>query len=188
MPSINVPDALKNLPAWLIWRFEENGTSKPRKVPYYANNTRRHGVQGRPEDRAQLVTFAEATRAAAKRNASGVGFAPHADFNVVALDFDNCIDSQGAIHSDIQSVLGASYAERSPSGKGIRALFLGQLGDLKAHGEPFGFETFSTKGFVTITGDVLPECELLGNENTIAPITPEVTALCQSRFLSLIHI
>jgi RecA/RadA recombinase len=179
---MHVPDALKDLPAWLIWRLEENGSSRPRKVPYYANGTRRHGVQGRPEDRAQLVTFAEATRAAAKRNASGVGFAPHADFNIVALDFDNCITADGAIHPDVSEVLGSSYAERSPSGKGIRAIFAGQLGDLKAHGEPFGFETFSTKGFVTITGDTLPECELLGNENTIAPITPEVTALCQSRF------
>jgi RecA/RadA recombinase len=177
-----VPDALKDLPAWLIWKFEENGSSKPRKVPFYANGTRRHGVQGRPEDRAQLVTFAEATRAAAKRNASGVGFAPHADFNIVALDFDNCITADGTIHPGVSEVLGASYAELSPSGKGIRALFAGQLGDLKAHGEPFGFETFSTKGFVTITGNVLPECALLGNENTIAPITPEVTALCQFRF------
>jgi hypothetical protein len=179
---MHVPDAIKTLPAWLIWKLEPNGTSKPRKVPYYANGTRRHGVQGRPEDRAQLVTFAEATKAAATRNATGVGFAPHADFNIVALDFDNCITEDGSIHPDVQSVLGASYAERSPSGKGIRALFAGQLGDLKAHGEPYGFETFSSKGFVTITGDVLPECELLGNENTIADVTPEVTALCQSRF------
>ena len=105
-----------------------------------------------------------------------------AEFNVVALDFDNCVDGDGQIHADVGAVLGSSYAELSPSGKGIRALFKGQLGDLKAHGEPFGFETFSTKGFVTITGNVLPACDLLGNSDTVADITPEVRELCAKRF------
>lgn len=182
MQHNNVPEALKALPAWLIWRLEENGSSKPRKVPYYANGSRRHGVQGRPEDRAQLVTYTEAAKAAKQRNATGVGFAPHQDFNIVALDFDNCVTEAGAIHPDVANVLSSSYAEFSPSNKGIRAFFKGQLGDLKAHGEPFGFETFSTKGFVTVTGNVLPACEILGNTDVIAPVTPEVTALCQSRF------
>jgi len=180
--TLNAPTALKDLPAWLVWRFEENGTSKPRKVPYYARGGRRHGVQGRPEDRAQLVTFAEAAQACERRGYSGVGFAPLAGLNVVALDFDNCIASDGQIHADVSAVLGDSYAELSPSGKGIRAIFKGQLGDLKAHGEPFGFETFSTKGFVTITGNVLPACDMLGNADTVADVTPAVMALCQSRF------
>lgn len=180
--NINAPTALKELPAWLVWKFEPNGEKKPRKVPYYARGGRRHGVQGRPEDRAQLVTFDEALAQAQARGYSGVGFAPLAEFNVVALDFDNCVDAGGQLHADVGSVLGDSYAELSPSGKGVRALFQGQLGDLKAHGEPFGFEVFSTKGFVTITGDVLPVCSLLGNEDTVAPVTPAVTALCQSRF------
>lgn len=178
----NIPKALKDLPGWLLWKFEENGSSKPRKVPYYANGGRRHGVQGRPEDRAQLVPFDVALAAQQKRGYSGVGFAPMPEFNVVALDFDNCIDPSGSIHADVSAVLGDSYAEFSPSGKGIRAIFKGQLGDLKAHGEPFGFETFSTKGFVTITGDVLPVCELLGNTDTVADVTPAVQELCQRRF------
>lgn len=175
-------DEIKQLPGWLIWRKEPNGNKKPRKVPYYATGGRRHGVQGRPEDRNQLVDFDTAVASAKGRGFDGVGFAPLADFNVVALDFDNCVNDQGQIHPDVQAVLGSSYAELSPSGKGIRAIFRGQLGDLKAHGEPFGFELFSTKGFVTITGDVLPGCELMGNENTVADVTPEVQALCQSRF------
>jgi len=182
MPNITVPQPLRDLPGWLIWKFEENGTKKPRKVPYYARGGRRHGVQGRPEDRAQLVSFQDALTQANARGFDGVGFAPLQDFDVVALDFDGCIDSAGAIHPDVSAVISDSYAEYSPSGKGIRALFKGQLGDLKAHGEPFGFETFSTKGFVTITGNALPAVELLGTQDTVAPITPAVMALCQARF------
>lgn len=180
--NINAPQVLKDLPGWLIWKFEPNGNKKPRKVPYYALGGRRHGVQGRPEDRHQMVDFDAALQAAQKRGFDGVGFAPLADFNVTCLDFDNCVTETGEVHGEVQSLLGTSYAEYSPSGKGVRAIFMGQLGDLKDHGEPFGFEVFSTKGFVTVTGDVLPGCEAMGNADTVAPVTPEVQAMCQARF------
>lgn len=180
--NINAPEALKDLPGWLIWKFEPNGNKKPRKVPYYATGGRRHGIQGRPEDRNQLVDYGTALASANGRGFDGIGFAPLAEFGITCLDFDNCITDAGEIHPDVSAVLGTSYAERSPSGKGIRAIFQGQLGDLKAHGAPFGFEVFSTKGFVTITGDVLPGCELMGNENTVAPVPQEVRELCQVRF------
>jgi AAA domain/Primase C terminal 2 (PriCT-2) len=180
---IRCPDALRDLPGWLIWRFEPNDNpgGKPRKVPYYANGGRRAGVQGRPEDREALTSFDAARAAAARRGFDGVGLAPLADFGVVALDFDNCVNA-GVIHPEVLDLLSTSYAEYSPSGNGIRAFFRGQLGNLKAHGEPFGFETFSSKGFVTFTGNVLPSTEILGNENEIAPVDQPVLALVARRF------
>ena len=182
--AIDAPEALRNLEAWLIWRFEaqEDPTAKPRKVPYYADGARRYGAQGTREDIARLVTFEAAKRAAARRGFDGVGFAPRAELDVCALDFDNCILPNGRVMPEVLNVLDSSYAELSPSGKGIRAFFKGQLGNLKAHGEPFGMELFSTKGYVTFTGNVLEECELVGNENTVAPIPQTVRALVQQRF------
>lgn len=182
--AIDAPEALRNLEAWLIWRFEaqEDPTAKPRKVPYYADGARRYGAQGTREDVARLVTFEAAKRAAARRGFDGVGFAPRAELDVCALDFDNCILPNGRVMPEVLNVLDSSYAELSPSGKGIRAFFKGQLGNLKAHGEPFGMELFSTKGYVTFTGNVLEECELVGNENTVAPIPQTVRALVQQRF------
>lgn len=180
---ITCPDALRDLPGWLIWRFEPNDNpgGKPRKVPYYANGGRRAGVQGRPEDREALTSFDAARAAAARRGFDGVGLAPLPDFGVVALDFDNCV-AGGEIRPEVLDLLSTSYAEFSPSGNGIRAFFRGQLGNLKAHGEPFGFETFSSKGFVTFTGNVLPSVEILGNENEIAPVDQPVLALVAKRF------
>jgi energy-coupling factor transporter ATP-binding protein EcfA2 len=180
---ITCPDALRDLPGWLIWRYEPNDNpgGKPRKVPYYANGGRRVGVQGRPEDREALTSFDAARAAAARRGFDGVGLAPLSDFGVVALDFDNCV-SAGTIHPEVLDLLSTSYAEYSPSGNGIRAFFRGQLGNLKAHGEPFGFETFSSKGFVTFTGNVLPSTEILGNANEIAPVDQPVLALVAKRF------
>jgi len=42
-----VPEELKSRTQWLVWRYESHpGDKKPRKVPYYANGSRRSGKQG----------------------------------------------------------------------------------------------------------------------------------------------
>lgn len=184
LAPINCPPALRDLPAWVIWRFEDNlGGGKPRKVPWYAAGGRRYGEHGTPEDRRQLVTFDQARTAAAKRGFDGVGFATLADFGVCALDFDNCVDDAGTIQPEVQEVLGTTYAELSPSGHGVRAFFRGQLGNRKSNkGHAFGMETFSTRGFVTFTGNTLDICQILGNEDQVAPVDEPVLALYGRRF------
>lgn len=185
LTSLKAPDAIASLPGWLIWRFEPNDNpgGKPRKVPYYANGRKRAGQQGRPEDREQLVTFEAARNAAARRGFDGVGFAPMADFGVVALDFDDCV-AGGKVHPEVAELLAGTYAEFSPSGQGIRAFFRGQLGNMKAHARAgqYGLELFSSKGFVTYTGNMLPGVELMGNENTIAAVDEPVLRLVQRTF------
>lgn len=64
----------------------------------------------------------------------------------------------------------------------MRAFFKGKIGNNKAHGDPFGFETFSSKGFITFTGQRLDTTELLGTENVVADLTDDVRALCSMRF------
>lgn len=180
--SIQAPDALRDLPGWLMWRYEHHdGDPKPKKVPYYTNGRKRHGVQGRAEDRQALTSFDAARTAAARRGFDGVGFAPMPEWGIVALDFDNCI-AAGAIHPDVEAVVASTYAEYSPSGNGIRAFMRGHLGNLKAHGEPYGFETFSSKGFVTFTGNRLDICDVLGTGNTVAPVNDEVLTAIRKRF------
>lgn len=179
---ITCPDELRSIPGWVCWKFEPNeGGGKPRKVPYYVTGGRRAGQQGSPEDRAQLATFEAARSAAARRNMDGVGLALLPEWGLVALDFDNCM-SDGHVHPDIAPLLATTYAELSPSGQGVRAFFKGQLGNLKDHGKPFGFEVFSSKGFVTLTGHTLDIVELMGNDNTIAPLDDVVTTFVRNRF------
>jgi hypothetical protein len=103
------------------------------------------------------------------------------EFGITALDFDRCI-SAGEIHPEVLEVIASSYAEYSPSGLGIRAFFRGNLGNLKSHGEPFGFETFSSKGYVTFTGNRLDITEVLGNDNTVAELDDRVLELVRRRF------
>ena len=186
--SLEVPEELRSVPAWLIWRFEKyNSEPKPRKVPYWTDGTIRHGQQGSPTDRTRLTTFAAARDAAARMGYDGVGFAPLPDFGYTFLDFDYCVGPNGEIPNDIERIIVRTYAEYSPSGKGIRAALKGNLGNHKSHATPdrFGFETFSSSGFVTFTGNILPACEMIGLQNTVADVDPYTIDMCEARFGSV---
>ena len=182
LSSITCPTEIQGLQAWLMWRLEyHEGEDKPRKVPYYVNGQRRSGVQGSAQDRQALATFTAARSAAARRGFDGVGLALMPDWGLVALDFDNCI-AGGRLHPEVEAIASSSYAEYSPSGNGVRVLMKGALPNRKSFDGPFGFETFSSKGFVTITGNRLETTDLFGNEDTLAPLPPEVHTLVEQRF------
>lgn len=183
--NIKAPAALADRPIWLIWRLESkpDNPDKLLKVPYYAKGGKRVGVQGRPEDRAQLVDFKTAIAAAEKRKFSGVGLAP-LDGEFTVFDFDNCV-IDGKLLPEVEAMVAGTYAEYSPSGSGVHAIVLDNLtGNNKslATREQFGLEAFSTKGFVTFTGNVLEITELTGSENVIAEAGKELTDLVRLRF------
>lgn len=185
LSNIKAPAALADRPIWLIWRLESkpDNPDKLLKVPYYAKGGKRVGVQGRPEDRAQLVDFKTAIAAAEKRKFSGVGLAP-LDGEFTVFDFDNCV-IDGKLLPEVEAMVAGTYAEYSPSGNGVHAIVLDNLtGNNKslATREQFGLEAFSTKGFVTFTGNVLEITELTGSENVIAQAGKELTDLVRLRF------
>lgn len=178
----SLPDELKKLPGWLVWRYEQvAGEKKPRKVPYYVAGGRRKGKQGSAADREKLAVFDAALRAFVNRNFDGVGLAMFADFGMVALDFDNCVDG-GAVNPQVMDLVSGTYAEYSPSGNGVRAFMVGDLGNHKSNEAPFGFETFSSSGFVTVTGKSLGMNDLTGEPEAVATVSDTVRQYAQSRF------
>lgn len=183
--NLQVPAPLRDLPLFLVWRYEPryDGDPKPLKVPYYALGNKRVGRQGSSEDRAKLVTFHVARDQAAKRSMSGVGLALLEGHDIVALDFDNCV-RDGEVDPEVVGLVRGTYAEYSPSGNGVRALLRGNLGNRKSatSGDRYGMETFSSSGFVTLTGNMLPFVELLGHEDTLVRVSPELEAFCTNRF------
>ena len=186
--SLAAPTVLRELQGWLLWRYEQHeGEPKPRKVPYYADGGKRYGANGSPQDRAKMVRFAAARDAAAKRGMSGVGLALMPEFGITATDFDNCVDADGNVPDEIGQIATRTYTEYSPSGAGVRAFSVGNFGNNKASTTPetYGFETFSDSGFVTFTGNVLPVCEMLGEEDTVADdpiVNAIIQRLCDTRF------
>ena len=185
--EIKAPAPLRDLPYWLCWRLEPfPGEAKARKVPYYPTGERRHGTQGAPQDMAKLTTFAAARDAAIKGGFDGVGFAHTLAGGVVTLDFDACV-TDGVVRPDILSLVESTYAEFSPSGQGIHAIFFGPpnlLENRKARNEgpEFAVEAFSSAGFTTFTGWLLDHVDILGYEDRIAPLPQAVVDACQRRF------
>lgn len=186
--GLQAPDALRELKGWLVWRWVRRpGRPKALKMPYYVSGPVRKHTHGSAEDRALLVTFEEAKRAADQHDFAGVGLALMPEFGVTALDFDNCV-KDGVIDPRVERLTVGTYAELSPSGTGVRAFMLGESPDSKDSSpadNSFGFETFYGKGFVTFTGNVTETTQLTGDENTVAPLTAEVKAFCNTRFSRL---
>lgn len=184
--NIKAPAFLADLPIWLMWKLEPGHTEadKPRKVPFYANGARRSGIQGRAEDRAQLVTLEVARAAAAKRGMSGIGHAcMDSDFTVI--DFDRCV-TDGQLNPVVEALTMGTYAEYSPSGTGIHLYVKGDLRGTneKSHAtaDQFGIELFSTKGYVTYTGNATELTDMLGNTDTIGDASTELQQLITKRF------
>ena len=137
--AVTIPAPLRDLPIFLCWRYEPRfeGDPKPLKTPYYPRGNKRYGAQGTGEDRAKLTTFAVAQDQAAKRGMTGVGMALLDGYDLVALDVDNCV-SNGTIPDEVLQAVRSTYAELSPSGNGIRAIFRGDLGNRKARSTETG--------------------------------------------------
>jgi hypothetical protein len=183
--DIHVPAPLRDLPIFLCWRLEPRyeGDPKPLKVPYYPLGNKRVGRQGAPEDRSQLTTFAVARDQAARRGMTGIGLALLEGYDIVAIDVDNCV-TDGKLPSEILHAVGSTYAEYSPSGRGIRAIMRGNIGNHKAPttDTDYGFEVFSTTGFCTLTGNALDHIDILGLEDTVGKVSPAITEICERRF------
>lgn len=171
-----VPAELLRHRAWLIWRYEPGKAgAKPLKVPYYASGKgqRRQGRQGSQIDRDQLMPYDIAVAACKRRKFAGVGFALLPEFNICAYDCDSAIDADGDIDIGLLEVCASTYTEVSPSGRGLRLFFLGQLDNSKSK----NLEVFSSKGFVTVTGE-----HLAGSPSEVRPITPAAYALHAETF------
>jgi putative DNA primase/helicase len=156
--NFSVPEELRQLKAWLLWeKVQRAGKTKFDKVPYYVSGMKRFGKQGSPEDRVKLVTFNEAVAVLQRSEFDGIGLAMLGE-GFVGLDFDGCVDDSGNIKPQVLALVEGTYAEKSPSGHGLRAFFAGELPDRKNLAA--GIETFCRQGFLTITGARINGCEI----------------------------
>lgn len=187
LEDLQAPSALRDLKGWLVWKLvSKQGRAKPSKMPYYVGGVVRNGEMGSADDRARLKTFDEAKAFALGHGYQGVGFAFMPDFGVTGLDFDDCV-VDGKIDPDVEKLIHGTYAEFSPSGNGIHAFLAGNIPDNKDSppkdpADRFGYEVFSTKGFLTFTGDITEYTDLTNCENTLAPFSDLHTEFGLKRF------
>lgn len=161
----NIPQELKDCPNWVNWRLvPREDRAKPTKPPNQPD-----GRLAKIDDSSTWNTFSEVAEAAPRFD--GMGFVLTKDDPYVGLDFDNCrcpafdgLDDEfkKEIASGLNMVLPEiaehirrinSYAEVSPSGKGIRVFLKGTLPvDGKRKGP---IEAYQSGRYVTVTGHAL---------------------------------
>jgi len=113
---------------------------------------------------------------------AGVGFVFQRAQGVVFIDFDHCLDEEGAPYLWAATLLapffGRTFIECSLSGRGLHVMVLGSLERAHSNLVPPGAENgahvelYNDLRFVAVTGNVLE-----GNPITLAPMQGEIDAL-----------
>lgn len=152
----SIPQVLKDQPRWAPWVavFNEK-RGKFDKIPRRADQPE-YGLS--TADPARWFTYAAAVTAFEREKPSlaGVGYVMTKAHGVVGTDLDDCI-ADGVVAPwalEVVNLLG-SYAEVSPSGKGLRIFSLGAVDDWTNH--TVGIEVYggSAPRFLTLTGEHL---------------------------------
>lgn len=163
----SVPQAMRALPQWLLWRFESYaGDKKPRKVPYWVSGRKRRGEQGGADDRGELCGFEVALTHLAQGRYDGLGFAFLPGDGLIGIDIDGAIDADtGEVSDRCQKIIDAcaSYTEYSPSGRGVHIIVEGKTETFKDNS--IGLEVFCGSQFFTVTARRWP-----GTPEQVAPV------------------
>jgi len=153
----NVPELLKSLPQWVLWKYQHiPGKDKPKKPPFQIN-----GRAAAVDDPDTWSSYSEAkTALAANSGFQGVGFMLKR--GMVVIDLDNCLTREEdgiRITRTARRVyeLAHSYTEISPSGKGLHIFMRGNLPEVDGQKQD-GMksaqgEMYESKRYITITGE-----------------------------------
>lgn len=157
LPAIraNFPPELLARPQWVAWQYD--GTRKIPKNP-------RTGGNAMANTPSTWSTFEEACSAALAKGLDGVGFMFHGDF--FGIDLDDCRDAEtGAVDDHAQAICKQfpSYAEITPSGRGLHILCKGTLPDGLSGKRKNKTEIYARGRFFTVTGDVFQHPQTLAD-------------------------
>ncbi len=174
-----VPAMLKKAARWAPWRAKWNAKrGKWDKIPCYPTAPY-YGISTAKPDRWVSFDAALAGLAAQPDRFAGLGYCMTGAHGVVGIDLDRCVDA-GVVAPWAREIVDAlgTYAERSPSGLGLRMFVRGEiLSDWTNH--DIGIEVYAghEPRFLTVTGD-----HLAGTPVQIAQEQPGVLAQLAQRY------
>jgi hypothetical protein len=146
-PYLNVPQELKDLDHWVVWRYETRG-GKPTKMPYTPNT-------GWKADTSDPKTWGQYTPALEARvKFSGVGCVIAVPY--VGIDLDKCRNpTTGEIEDWAMEIVREvnSYTELSPTGTGLHIWVRGILPSGKRRAGRV--EMYDESRYFTVTGEHL---------------------------------
>lgn len=138
----NVPDELTRVRRWVTWRYHVRDGKRTKRPDQRTNDAR------------EWLPFEAAIVDANQSCADGIGFVLGAGF--VGVDIDSCITDDGELTNLARDALESlnTYAERSPSGRGIHLILRATFPEHSRNDRKRGLEIYdgTNARFFTITG------------------------------------
>ena len=161
----NIPDELKVLPQWVVWRFEPRKTGKKPAKPPYSPTTLLQASHSNPDDWATFEAALDAFANDLLQDSVGVGFVFSKDDPYAGVDLDHCRDPEtGDLEPWAEAVVAFlnSYTEVSPSATGVKVFLKGRLpadrhkkGVKESRTNEKAIEMYDWKRYFTVTGQHL---------------------------------
>lgn len=156
-PYAAVPQQLKDLPNWVIWKLERRD-GKHTKIPYDPKT----GRNAAADDPSTWGTFKQAVEAVARngKKYQGIGF-EFGETPYEGIDFDGLLTADRTADPYALAILAAAgnpYCEVSPSKTGFHGIVEGRLPAGATHkfmtkGDHHGLEIYDTTRYFTVTGE-----------------------------------
>lgn len=148
-----IPQELKDLDQWIVWRSEGNGAKKT-KVPYIAalkNDELTYRASSR--NPKHWNSFDKALKVYKTTDATGIGFVFSENDPYAVADFDDALEADGAVDPRVEEWLTGldTYTEVSVSGKGFHVVCEADVG---AGASVAGYEVYDRSRYIAMTGNV----------------------------------
>ncbi|WP_085055670.1 phage/plasmid primase, P4 family [Staphylococcus haemolyticus] len=157
--ALEIPEELKELPQWVLWRAEWNDKRQQyEKVPYSFG-----GYHASSTNKDTWTIFDAIHNLYEENNRyDGIGFMLSDNDKYIVLDIDNAIDENGQINSDLAlEMTELTYCETSPSGTGLHCFFKGELPEQrKKKRSDLDIELYDNARFMTVTGEPVGQSEI----------------------------
>lgn len=151
-----IPFELRQYPQWIVWRYEDVNNKKT-KVPYSIK-----GFKASVTNPQTWHTFEDVANATGY---DGIGFVLTENDPFAFIDLDHTSNQEEfAKQQTIYSNFIDTYAELSPSGKGLHILLKGRLPQGRRRGS---VEIYSSQRFMTVTGNVYNNKEINNCQNRL---------------------
>jgi putative DNA primase/helicase len=148
-------DLLRRQRKWVVWDYIWKPKAGKWTKPPLSYRTGYQAAHTNPRNR---TSYDEAVEAAQRLSLAGIGFSLDAADGLVGMDLDHCYDPEtgkfSALASDVLA-LAETYAEFSPSGRGLRLFALGTI-EKQSVDNDLEIEVYSTGRYLTVTGSHIP--------------------------------
>ncbi|EGQ3193254.1 TPA: DNA primase [Staphylococcus pseudintermedius] len=164
--ALEIPEELKELPNWVLWRAElDNKRNEYKKVPYSFA-----GYRASSTNDDSWTVFDPIYKTYEQQNKyNGIGFVLSEKDDYVVLDIDNAIDDNGQLITDLANdIVQITYCEISPSGTGVHCFFKGQLpSNRKKKRTDLNIELYDKSRFMTVTGESIGQSEISEDQSIL---------------------